>query len=612
MKLFDSVQGNLINTRPKRFQGRFSRVGVFPYIIGKKLYWQYRPADEVFSEASVDSFYDVNLTISHPEDDNDDDPEYCHGAVISVEPKPDEGCIDGTFMVMTDEALTKARDQSPLSPMYEVLLKEMSGSFEGRKFDLVQTAIRYTSLGLVDGARQGDEIKVFYQISRDSLTLADKKANNQQLITVPNITADLTAELSPEIVAMGQPIGATTTNRTGSNKTPISLVRELNKRTLVPAGNGNAMRDQPITKARDAEGDEADSAGSSQQQEGQTDEAQTVEQTDGQTDEQTEDQNAGDTAPEPENSDTQENTNSATEDSPADDQKAEETPEETGTTEEKSDNASSTGNPPPDTKPGLGIKEGEKPGGHTGDTDSKEGETPTEKPAETPAPAGEEKPQATAPIIPDNTVNPSATPAPTAPAPESIAPQPVVEPSTSDKNADSEPVAIINSEGGINVQRDYLDTAIVVAQHAASENIMSFDDALHISLSSSHILKSRILAKGGIKLSDWDDVDLAYKVYVQMHPPTLAEQTVPAGNASNGDSADTGTTGKQADSFQSASKKKDATPVAPPPISTPATTTTNRDAVTPSVSHPKHGNLSGNAPPIDEGGGTVLTFEDLE
>jgi Uncharacterized protein conserved in bacteria (DUF2213) len=170
MRLFDSVQvrRNVVSTRPKRFRGEMSRVGVFPYLINGEVIWQYRPEDEVFDPNSVESLLDAVMTIDHPESDDDTALEMIHGSVINVFPNRETLALDGDFLLVTKESDRLAKQGSPLSPMYDADIVEDRGSYMGKPFSHVQKNIRYTSLGLVSEARQGNTVKVFYQLSKDS------------------------------------------------------------------------------------------------------------------------------------------------------------------------------------------------------------------------------------------------------------------------------------------------------------------------------------------------------------------------------------------------------------------------------------------------------------
>lgn len=183
MKQFDSAIGKVVNVRPKRYRALASRCGVFPYVINNKLVWQLRDEDEVFNQDSIDSFFDAAITIGHPQDDTQLD--QTHGIVYNVDPIKqhdfNEPGIYCDFVVYTDEANSLAASSTPTSPMYDLLLVEKQGDYMGKQYDYIQKNIRYTSLGLVNGARQ-ETTKVYYSLSKDSLNLDN---NSTLLIDVP-------------------------------------------------------------------------------------------------------------------------------------------------------------------------------------------------------------------------------------------------------------------------------------------------------------------------------------------------------------------------------------------------------------------------------------------
>lgn len=181
MRLFDSAIGKTISTRPKRFRALSSRVGVFPYLINGKLLWQYRPEEEVYSDESIESFLDASITLGHPDDDTDLVNQ--HGTVYNSELDidSDEPGIYCDFVVFTDESRELASSGIPVSPMYESLVLDKPGEYNGIKYDLTQTKIRYRSLGLVSDARQ-EKTKVYFQLSKDGNIYV-----NKNIIEVPNV-----------------------------------------------------------------------------------------------------------------------------------------------------------------------------------------------------------------------------------------------------------------------------------------------------------------------------------------------------------------------------------------------------------------------------------------
>lgn len=543
MKLFDSIAGNLISTKPKRFEGKFSRVGVFPYIINEKLYWQYRPADEVLAPESVESFYDAALTINHPDDD--EDPTNCHGAVIDVRPNEADGSIDGTFVVLTDSALSLAKAGSALSPMYDVLLREVSGEFEGHKYDLIQTGIRYSSLGLVNEGRQGDSIKVFYQISKDALNAVATK--DTDLMDVPIITV---LDSNTEILdTMGKPLNVgnrrTKAPAQGFSKLVEGKKDSLNtKGTLLIKDDVTATVDAPATEVPTD-----DAAPIAETDTTPVEPAATDETTEAAVTEEVQEAEKPSSELSPDeikdkiaelnallNQDVEVDDVSSNASGTADETVSEEVQNEsTDAGSDRSDNESANAG---------GLLQVESP--------------PT-------------------PADPDDDDEPIAA--------ESQTPDPV-----ETENPEDEPVAVINSDDGININRDYLDDSISVAYHAVSDLSMTFEDALHIALSSSYALKERILAKAGIVLGDYDDINVAYRVYKQLNPVSSPS----AVSTTQSDAAPVKT-----------APKAQPKPTAPLPFKL-------GDAmIQPPSPHPRHSGLSG-IPNAGSDPEKVLTFDDIE
>ena len=541
VRLYDSAIGNIINTRPKRFRGRLSRVGVFPYVINGRLYWQYRPADEVFSELSVQSLLDTSLTIGHP--DRDDDPENCHGAIFAVDPKPEEGAIDGELMTLTDSAESLAKSGSPLSPMYDTLLREMSGTFEGQPYDLVQTNIRYTSMGFVGEARQGDEVKIFYQISKDSRfggsTLAPAPT-----ITVPDFP---TIKLNPEI----------SMNRTiilGNNPQSVPAGTASYQAAIGDSANGQVVtQQQPVAQAP-AQQVPAQQQQQFTQQVAQPEQQQPV------------------AAAQPVQQQVQEQSNQQ----PLQQQTLPQT-----TTAPAQQLGLQTNQPPltaanplatlpTSNAPALpGMTPSAAPVGglpqpnqildsaslpplqgtqHTQQQTYSVQQPVAQAPVQQYQQVAPQQPVVQAPVAAAQPVQqqqqqqPAITVAqpapaqqqqqqqqPAAPAPLQVAPAaqpPVAAASTPAPQAtvqqpaaaEQSTVAVTNSAGGVNVDRNFLDTAMEVAQRASSSGMMALNDAIQAAMSNLEALQRQILASNSVQLADGYDVRTAYAVFSQSNP----------------------------------------------------------------------------------------------
>jgi hypothetical protein len=353
--LFDSAIGKTITTRPKRFRALASRSGIFPYILGDKLVWQYRPEEEVFDDESIESFLDASITIGHPEDDLS--LTETHGTVYDVEKISDSSDIEPgiycDFVIFTDDARELASSGIPVSPMYDVILEESSGVHNGRKYDFIQKNIRYRSLGLVSDARQ-ETTKVFYQLSKDSNVII----SNQNIIEVPVMKTKLT-DIKPLIPDTESILVSTNSDKSARVNESEEIV--------------NADESEVIPVETEAESTEVI---------------------------------------------------------------ADETPVEEGHTEETKETV----------------------------------------------------------------------------------------------------IAEINSDGGININKDYLDDAIDVAQRATNMGLLTFNEAMQYSLSSLSTIKRMILLKEGIEVSEWDDCSTAYKVYMKMKPLANSVQQNSVNSDSNGKS----------------------------------------------------------------------------
>ena len=370
MKLFDSAIGRTITTRPKRFRALSSRCGVFPYLINGDLVWQYRPDEEVFNQDSIDSFLDASITIGHPNDDSD--LLESHGTIYKVESVSDSSDTSGIyceFVVFTDDAKNLASSGTPTSPMYDVLLVEQKGEYQGKAYNYIQKNIRYSSLGLVSNARQ-ETTKVFYQLSKDS------KSNlllPENLIEVPIIQ----------------------TEKIMKNK----LADKSEVAPLVP----NILTSE-VSQIKE--------------------EPETISET-------------------PTVSDTDEIVLDSSEFSP-----------------ENSNEIS------PEQKP----------------------------------------------VFSEVTTNLVETTTPEV----SNVPNDSTEPTTNNQN--NKVFAEINCDGGVNIQRDYLDEAIDVAKRASDMGLLGFNEAMQYSLSSMNTLMRMILLKEGVEVDEWEDARGAYKVYMKLRP----------------------------------------------------------------------------------------------
>lgn len=89
---------------------------------------------------------------------------------------------------------------------------------------------------------------------------------------------------------------------------------------------------------------------------------------------------------------------------------------------------------------------------------------------------------------------------------------------------------VINSEGGVNINRDYLDDVIEIARRAETLGLFGFNEAVQYALSSRNTMMRMILLKEGIEICEWADIESAYEVYEKLRPmpETESSSTTPA------------------------------------------------------------------------------------
>ena len=138
-----------------------------------------RPAAEVFAADSLDSFVNMIVTDDHPAEmvNINNVKKLQIGQVSDV--KKDGSVLSGVITITDKKALKKIKDgKLEVSVGYGNELVKESGTFEGIKYDFIQTQIRGNHLAIVDAGRCGSACK---------LTL-DKKKENAMKITIDGIT----------------------------------------------------------------------------------------------------------------------------------------------------------------------------------------------------------------------------------------------------------------------------------------------------------------------------------------------------------------------------------------------------------------------------------------
>lgn len=143
---------------------------------------EFRPAEEVASEAAVESMVGKPVTFEHPPDllSPDTAKEHTEGTVLAAwrEEGPDGRARIRVRVVVYTRALQEAIEggKVELSPGYNCDPVEAPGEFQGQKFHVVQRGHRYNHLAVVDRARTRTPTGEVARLDKDDTTMADKKS----------------------------------------------------------------------------------------------------------------------------------------------------------------------------------------------------------------------------------------------------------------------------------------------------------------------------------------------------------------------------------------------------------------------------------------------------
>ncbi len=183
-----------------------SKVGIYAYL-GKnipgapdpgKIYYVYRPEDELSDPACIDSFKLLPWTDDHPpgllgEEDEGLTPAEEKGVqgVIGERVYYEDGVLYGNIKVFSqtmDELIRKGKKE--LSCGYRSKYEWQSGTYNGDQYDVIQRQIRGNHLSLVDEGRMGSEVAVLDAFTLDSkdvihMTEEEKKALAALLAMLP-------------------------------------------------------------------------------------------------------------------------------------------------------------------------------------------------------------------------------------------------------------------------------------------------------------------------------------------------------------------------------------------------------------------------------------------
>lgn len=146
-----------------RIDARLTRTGILEYLRADgSVQLEYRPEDEVFKAASLDSLTVSPLTDLHPEVfiTIDNNKSFNVGRLDGV--KRDGKFVAATVTVMDGPTLKKidAGDRQEISCGYSCDLDMTPGVFEGKRYDAVQRNIEYNhvAIGPKDWGRAGNDV----------------------------------------------------------------------------------------------------------------------------------------------------------------------------------------------------------------------------------------------------------------------------------------------------------------------------------------------------------------------------------------------------------------------------------------------------------------------
>jgi hypothetical protein len=147
---------------------------------------EYRPREEVFSDASLQTLRGVPFTIDHPHADVDKENvrELTHGWVLDV--RVDGDLVRTQIRIASDEAQRAIKDgKIELSCGYTAHLDRKGGvTPAGERFDAIQRDIEYNHLALVDLARAGHVARLHFDSASRSLRVQSQKQGAPQMTMI--------------------------------------------------------------------------------------------------------------------------------------------------------------------------------------------------------------------------------------------------------------------------------------------------------------------------------------------------------------------------------------------------------------------------------------------
>lgn len=164
-KIVDENGFWLIKNNPVSKEGVYPYLGetISPDLEPKKIYYVYRPAEELENEEAVESFNAVPLSDEHDmlgEDFKPYDEKPASGVLFNTYAK--DGKLYGDIKIYSEkmkEEIQNGKKELSLGYMCEYDIQ--SGEWNGQKYDAIQKNLRGNHIALVDRGRMGSDVRVY-------------------------------------------------------------------------------------------------------------------------------------------------------------------------------------------------------------------------------------------------------------------------------------------------------------------------------------------------------------------------------------------------------------------------------------------------------------------
>lgn len=141
-----------------------TRTGVFTYVLSDgTIRRELRHPDEVFSKDSIESLKEIVVTNNHPPEKlNSSNTKYFASGWTGKDVVKDGKYIQVNTTITDQEAIDQILNEGKqeLSCGYDCEVEDMSGEYEGERYDAIQKNIKYNHISIVDKGRAGPEVKI--------------------------------------------------------------------------------------------------------------------------------------------------------------------------------------------------------------------------------------------------------------------------------------------------------------------------------------------------------------------------------------------------------------------------------------------------------------------